>query len=190
MPPHLRWPVFHSNEASVACQYWFPILPRNLHSRRSPGGRAQSKQDGPTHLFCANFSRLFEPFFLSWLDAGGTLSAKHAGTIDKSSATSIFIDVDDSTTSSQWSTTIRTTLQHARHTITATIVNALTRRVRHRQYSNMRSAFAPGICDSRQDRRRTRVVACQQVSDAFDGTISTAVATWALDSGTVSCVVV
>ena len=178
MPPHLRWPVFHSNEASVACQYWFPILPRNLHSRRSPGGRAQSKQDGPTHLFCANFSRLFLPFFLSWLDAGGTLSAKHAGTIDKSSATSI--DVDDSTTSSQWSTTIRTTLQHVRHTITATIVNALTRRVRCRQYA---IAFAARPTSNSHG-------ACQQVSDAFDGTISTAVATWALDSGTVSCVVV
>ena len=37
---------------------------------------------------------------------------------------SIFIDVDDSTASSQWSTIIRTTLQYARHTITATIVNA------------------------------------------------------------------
>lgn len=123
-------------------------------------------------------SSFFEPFI--GLDACGTLSAKHAGTIDKSSATSIFIDVDDSTTSSQWSTTIRTTLQYARHTITATIVNAL----------HTPSTLSP-ICDqhSRQERRRTRMVACQQVSDAFDGTISTAVATWALDSGTVSCVV-
>ena len=50
-----------------------------------------------------------------------------------------FIDVDDSTTSGQCDTAIRSTLQYSRHTITATIMNA------HAEYiiANVRSAFAP-----------------------------------------------
>jgi len=47
---------------------------------------------------------------------------------------------DDMMTAGQWGTSIRSTLQYARHTITATIVNA------HAEYviGNMRWAFVCG----------------------------------------------
>ena len=94
-----------------------------------------------------------------------------------------FIDVDDSTPSGQWGTTIRTTLQYARHTITATIVNA------HAEYviANMRSAFATrGKTDVELAWWHANKFPMHRFADTFDDVISTAVATGAVGNGTAS----
>ena len=92
--------------------------------------RDNAKYNGAVGMICARENLELIP--CTFLNSGG-LSDRFDDFLRRA-----FLDVDDSTTSGQWGTTIRTTLQYARHTITAPIVNA------HAEYviANMRSAFA------------------------------------------------
>ena len=93
------------------------------------GKRDRSKLDGPVGKLCAEKNIEFVP--CTFLNSGGI-----SGTFDDFLIKAFA--KDDMMTAGQWGTSIRSTLQYARHTITATIVNA------HAEYviGNMRSAFA------------------------------------------------
>ena len=134
--------------------------------------RDTAKYNGAVGMICARENLELIP--CTFLNSGG-LSDRFYDFLRRA-----FLDVDDSTTSGQWGTTIRTTLQYARHTITATIVNA------HAEYviANMRSAFATrGKTDVELAWWHANKFPMHRFADTFDDVISTAVATGALGSG-------
>ena len=93
------------------------------------GKRDRTKFNGAVGKLCAEQNIAFVP--CTFINSGGISSGFDEFLVKAFSK-------DDTMAFGQWGTSIRSTLQYARHTITATIVNA------HAEYviGNMRSAFA------------------------------------------------